>query len=142
MQFSLWPATFSSLSPLHSLHRKVPPWRHALHTGQDHHHYQYQDHRHHHHHHPAHHHYHHQVAIMWDNGLLILQMFNTIPFLRWITITYLRRQDHHHQHNHHHHHLKHRRYHHHHQVENDYNTPVSLKRSLSDPEIYFPSAVR
>ena len=27
-------------------------------------------------------------------------------------------------------------------VENDYNTPVSLKRSLSDPEIYFPSAVR
>ena len=28
------------------------------------------------------------------------------------------------------------------QVENDYNTPVSLKRSLSDPEIYFPSAVR
>ena len=26
-------------------------------------------------------------------------------------------------------------------VEND-NTPVSLKRSLSDPEIYFPSAVR
>ena len=28
------------------------------------------------------------------------------------------------------------------QVENDFNTPVSLKRSLSDPEIYFPSAVR
>ena len=139
MQFSLWPATFSSLCALHSLHRKVPPWRHALHTGQDYHHYHHQDHRHHHHHHhrhPAHHHYHHQVAIMWDNGLLILQMFNTIPFLRWITITYLRRQDHHH------HHLKHRRYHHHHQVENDYNTPVSLKRSLSDPEIYFPSAVR
>ena len=27
-------------------------------------------------------------------------------------------------------------------MENDYNTPVSLKRSLSDPEIYFPSAVR
>lgn len=27
-------------------------------------------------------------------------------------------------------------------VENDYNTPVSLKRSLSDPEIYFPSSVR
>jgi len=27
-------------------------------------------------------------------------------------------------------------------VESDYNTPVSLKRSLSDPEIYFPSAVR
>ena len=24
----------------------------------------------------------------------------------------------------------------------DYTTPVSLKRSLSDPEIYFPSAVR
>ena len=27
-------------------------------------------------------------------------------------------------------------------VENDYNTPVKLKRSLSDPEIYFPTAVR
>ena len=27
-------------------------------------------------------------------------------------------------------------------VESDYNTPVSLKRSLSDPEIYFPNAVR
>ena len=27
-------------------------------------------------------------------------------------------------------------------VESDYTTPVSLKRSLSDPEIYFPSAVR
>ena len=27
-------------------------------------------------------------------------------------------------------------------VETDYTTPVSLKRSLSDPEIYFPSSVR
>ena len=27
-------------------------------------------------------------------------------------------------------------------VESDYTTPVSLKRSLSDPEIYFPSSVR
>ena len=27
-------------------------------------------------------------------------------------------------------------------VDSDYNNPVSLKRSLSDPEIYFPSAVR
>ena len=27
-------------------------------------------------------------------------------------------------------------------VEHDYNTPVSLKRSLSDPEIYFPTAVK
>ena len=27
-------------------------------------------------------------------------------------------------------------------VDSEYNTPISLKRSLSDPEIYFPSAVK
>ena len=33
LQFTLWTATFRGLSPLDSLHRQIPPGRHALHPG-------------------------------------------------------------------------------------------------------------